>query len=109
MYEELVGPIPAGLQLDHLCRNRACVNPAHLEPVTSRENTLRGLRGYKLSHGQALEFHALRGDVSAHEVARRYGVSAPTIYSLWRGVTYPEAYQDFHTNRSDAPGQRRAA
>jgi len=38
----LVGPIPAGLQLDHLCRNRACVRPDHLEPVRSRENTLRG-------------------------------------------------------------------
>lgn len=41
-YEALVGPIPDGLQLDHLCRNRGCVNPDHLEPVTSRENTLRG-------------------------------------------------------------------
>ncbi len=36
------GPIPAGLDLDHLCRNRGCVNPDHLEPVTRRENLLRG-------------------------------------------------------------------
>lgn len=41
-YELLVGPIPDGLQIDHLCRNRACVRPDHLEPVTNRENQLRG-------------------------------------------------------------------
>jgi hypothetical protein len=41
MYEHLVGPIPDGMQLDHLCRNRMCVNPDHLEPVTARENTRR--------------------------------------------------------------------
>ncbi len=42
-YEHWVGPIPDGLQIDHLCRNRCCVNPAHLEPVTAQENTRRAL------------------------------------------------------------------
>lgn len=41
-YELLVGPIPDGLVIDHLCRNRKCVVPDHLEPVTSGENTRRG-------------------------------------------------------------------
>jgi len=41
-YELAEGPIPAGLQLDHLCRVRECVQPAHLEPVTHRENVIRG-------------------------------------------------------------------
>lgn len=42
MYEQIVGPIPEGMHLDHLCRNRWCINPEHLEPVTNRENWLRG-------------------------------------------------------------------
>jgi hypothetical protein len=41
-YFVLVGAIPRGLQIDHLCRVRHCVNPVHLEPVTSQVNTLRG-------------------------------------------------------------------
>lgn len=41
-YEWFVGPIPDGLQIDHLCKNKGCANPAHLEVVTQRENMLRG-------------------------------------------------------------------
>lgn len=41
-YEQIVGEIPPNMQLDHLCRNKLCCNPAHLEVVTNRENALRG-------------------------------------------------------------------
>lgn len=44
-YERAIGPIPAGLVIDHLCRNPWCANPEHLEAVTNRENSRRGLRG----------------------------------------------------------------
>lgn len=43
-YEAEVGPVPNGLVLDHLCRNRRCVNPSHLEPVTNQENLRRGVQ-----------------------------------------------------------------
>lgn len=42
-YQMLVGPIPVGLEMDHLCRTPRCVNPDHLEPVTPAENTRRAL------------------------------------------------------------------
>lgn len=42
MYEHMVAEIPEGLQLDHLCRNRACCNPYHMEPVTNYVNWMRG-------------------------------------------------------------------
>jgi hypothetical protein len=41
-YVALIGDVPAGLELDHLCRNRYCVNPVHLEPVSHYENIMRG-------------------------------------------------------------------
>jgi hypothetical protein len=57
-YEVFVGPIAEGLTIDHLCRNRACCNPAHLEPTTMRENTLRGESQASI---HARQTHCLRG------------------------------------------------
>jgi HNH endonuclease len=46
LWEAWFGDVPKGLQLDHLCRVRNCVNPAHLEPVTQQENIKRGISGF---------------------------------------------------------------
>lgn len=59
-YTLLAGPIPPGLELDHLCRNRACCNPGHLEPVVHAVNLERGATGRRKSH--CVNGHALVGD-----------------------------------------------
>ena len=69
-YERLVGPIPDGLVLDHLCRRRVCANPAHLEPVTHRENILRGT-GMAARH--VVKTHCANGHAFTPENTIRYG------------------------------------
>lgn len=68
-YELLVGPIPEGQQLDHLCRNRGCVNPDHLQAVDARTNVLRGESF--IAH-QARQTHCKRGHEFTPANTRRY-------------------------------------
>lgn len=63
-YELVVGPIPDGLTLDHLCRVPACVNPDHLEPVTAAVNGLRGdtYQGINARRTHCIHGHPFSGD-----------------------------------------------
>lgn len=67
MYELIIGPIPEGLCIDHLCRVRACCNPSHLEAVTYSVNVSRGLRS-------ALNTHCRAGHARTPENLIRNGV-----------------------------------
>jgi hypothetical protein len=77
VYENVVGEIPKGLQLDHLCRVTTCVNPEHLEPVKQRENILRGdgvaAMHYKKTHcknGHPFNGENLKIDKRGHRQCR---------------------------------------
>lgn len=84
-YERHIGRIPDGFQLDHLCRNRACVNPAHLEPVTNAENARRAART-KLSPEDAATIRTSKED--SRVVAARYGIARSTVYSIRNGWSW---------------------
>ena len=72
-YENLVGPVPAGLVIDHLCRNRRCVNPDHMEPVIFAENILRGTGPTAVNKRKT---HCIRGHEFTPEntyIHKKYG------------------------------------
>lgn len=61
IYELLVGKIPTGMVIDHLCKNRKCVNPVHMEVVTQKENVNRGKISIRLKTGKCRRGHLLVG------------------------------------------------
>lgn len=76
-YERYIGPIPDGLTVDHLCRNRRCVNPAHLELVPPAENVRRGDHAKKLT---AVQVARIRTSTERRTVlARKFGVTPEAI------------------------------
>ena len=79
VWEERIGPWPTGLQADHLCRVRLCVNPGHIEPVTQSVNQRRGLNA-KLSDDDHLLLPVLHAEGwSQRRLARHFGVARATI------------------------------
>lgn len=79
------GLVPDGMELDHTCRRRACVNPAHLEPVTHLENHRRSAVG-KLTEADVIEIR--RSSEPTEILAGRYGVTYVTAYQARVGISW---------------------
>jgi hypothetical protein len=95
-YELVKGPIPKGLTLDHLCRNKKCVNPDHLEPVTIAENVLRGMGSPAMNARKIFCKHG-------HEL------SGDNLYLRREGGRKCRACQRVNANRNYMMSKRRAA
>lgn len=90
-YEQAKGPIPAGLELDHLCRNTQCVNPDHLEPVTAAVNARRRPSTRLTPHGVEQLRRALADGAPLAPIARNLGIGYTAARSAAHGRTWRAA------------------
>ncbi|HEY9371466.1 HNH endonuclease signature motif containing protein [Streptomyces sp.] len=111
-YEALIGSIPEGLQLDHLCRVRHCVNPSHVEPVTQRENLRRGdtitARSAAATHCPA--GHPYTGDnLYINPKGHRYCRKCQLARNAQRKLDHPEIVAQQHREADRRYRERKRA
>jgi hypothetical protein len=88
MYEQAHGSVPDGTELDHLCRNTLCCNPAHLEPVPHEENVRRG-RNVRLSAEDVATIRArAEAGEAKRDLAAEFGVSVVHLRAICRGAKW---------------------
>ena len=87
VYETLLGPIPKGMVINHLCSNPSCVNPHHLEVVSQAENCRHG-KGSRLTANDVKEIKAAKNNKRwglGKELADKFQVSSALIHDIWNG------------------------
>lgn len=100
LWEEKYGPIPEGHELDHLCRNKICINLDHIDVVTSVENNRRAHAKLTAKQVMRIKSRLLLGETKA-SLSRRFSVSYMTITFIERGRTWadiPPTFDDCPVN-----------